>query len=137
MAWAGWATWAAIAMGSAAGGVLRQLMTEAVTRLAGGSFPWGTLAVNVSGSAAMGACAALSMAAIPGEWSPVTRHATMTGLLGGFTTFSTFSVQTMTLLHQGYWLAAGANALASVCLSVLSCGVGYAAVTAACAALRS
>ena len=131
MAGAEWGTWVAIATGSAVGGVLRQLLTEAITRLAGSSFPWGTLAVNVSGSAAMGACAALSMAAMPGTWSPVARHATMTGVLGGFTTFSTFSVQTMTLLHQGQWGAAGANALASVVLSVLFCGVGYAAASAA------
>ena len=131
-----WGTWTAIALGSAAGGLLRQLMTEAITQLAGGSFPWGTLAVNVCGSAAMGACAALSMAAVPSSWSPVARHATMTGVLGGFTTFSTFSMQTMALVHQGQWWAAAANVLASVALSVLFCGVGYASVSAAVATLR-
>ncbi len=136
MVGAGWTVWAAIALGSAAGGVLRHSLTEAATRLLGTSFPWGTLAVNVSGSAVMGACAALSLASMPGAWSAVARHAVMTGVLGGYTTFSTFSVQTMTLLHQGQWWEAAANAVASVVLSVLSCGVGYAAVSVAAAALR-
>jgi len=54
----------------------------------------------------------------------------MTGLLGGFTTFSTFSVQTMTLLQQGHWTAAAANATSSVVLGVMACAAGYSAVAA-------
>jgi CrcB protein len=128
---AGWTTLGVIAAGSAAGGVLRHLATEAITRIAGGGFPWGTLTVNVVGSLAIGVCVALSTGGGPGPWGPAARHATMTGLLGGFTTFSTFSVQTMALIQQGQWLAAGANALASVVVSVLACGLGYWAVSAA------
>ncbi len=123
------AAWVAIAVGSAAGGVLRHAVTEGVSRLAGAGFPWGTLSVNLLGSFVIGVCTAL-FAASPATWTPVVRHATMTGLLGGFTTFSTFSVQTMSLLQQGQWTAAGANALASVVLGVLGCAVGYSAMSA-------
>ena len=119
-----------IAAGSAAGGVLRHVTTEAVIRLAGDGFPWGTLTVNVAGSLAIGACVAVSATAGPGMWSPIARHATMTGPLGGFTTFSTFSAQTMALLQQGQWPRRRQNALASVGLSVLACALGYAVVAA-------
>ncbi len=128
----GWTLWIAIALGSAVGAVLRHVVTEGITRLAGGGFPWGTLAVNVTGSLAIGVCVALSALA-PGGWSPLARHTAMTGLLGGFTTFSAFSVQTLMLLEQGQWLAAAGNAGASVVFGVLACGVGY---TATLAALR-
>lgn len=121
----------AIAVGSAAGGVLRHVTTEAVTRLAGAGFPWGTLIVNVTGSLVMGVCLGLWTLAVPAPWSPVARHAAMTGVLGGFTTFSAFSLQTMGLLQQGHWTAAAANAVASVGLSVLACGAGYSAVSIA------
>jgi fluoride exporter len=125
-----WTIWLAVALGSAAGGVLRHAMTEGLTRLAGASFPVGTLAVNVVGSLAIGVCVAVS-ASVPGGWNPLARHTAMTGLLGGFTTFSTFSAQTLGLLQQGLWLAAAANVTASVVLGVLACSAGYAAATAA------
>lgn len=112
------------------GGVLRHALTEGIARLAGGTFPVGTVAVNVTGALAIGACVALS-ASVPGGWSPLARHTAMTGLLGGFTTFSTFSAQTVGLLQQGHWLAAAANVTASVGLGVLACGAGYAAATGA------
>lgn len=122
------AAWVAIAVGSAAGGLLRHAMTEAVSRLAGAGFPWGTLSVNLLGSLVIGVCTALSASGLA-TWTPVARHATMTGVLGGFTTFSTFSVQTMALLQQGRWVAAGANALASVVLGVVACAAGYSATS--------
>jgi len=128
-----WAAWLAIALGSAAGGVLRHAVTEAVTRTTGGGFPYGTLTVNILGSLAIGGCVALSSSAGPASWTPLVRHAAMTGLLGGFTTFSTFSVQTMALLQQGLWLAALTNALASVVLGVAASAAGY---TAGLALLR-
>lgn len=130
MTGATWTTWYAIGLGSAVGGVLRHAVTEGIERLAGGTFPGGTIAVNVIGSLAIGACVALSASA-PGGWSPLARHTAMTGLLGGFTTFSAFSAQTVALLQQGHWLAAAANVTASVGLGVLACGAGYAAATAA------
>ena len=128
---AGWSTWLVIALGSGLGGVLRQVMTEAVVRWAGVEFPLGTLTVNVVGSLAIGMCVALSTAAGPATWTPIARHATMTGLLGGFTTFSTFSAQTLTLVQQGQWGAAAANALLSVALGVAACSAGYSLVASA------
>jgi fluoride exporter len=131
MSGSGWMTWLVIAAGSAAGGIARQATTEAVTRLAGGGFPWGTLTVNLVGSLAIGILAALAAATSPSAWTPVIRHATVTGFLGGFTTFSTFSVQTFALLQQGSWGAAAANAVMSVVVGVLACGAGYALTAAA------
>ncbi len=119
---------AAIAGGSALGGVARHLLTEAVTQMAGAGFPWGTLLVNVLGSGVIGAAAALSAGSA--SWTPLARHAAMTGVLGGFTTFSTFSVQTMALLQQGQLGAATANVLLSVLLGVVGCWTAFAAVTA-------
>lgn len=124
-----WMIWTAIALGSGIGGVLRHAVAESVIRL-GGGVPVGTLVVNVVGSMAIGGCMAAS-ASLPGGWSPLARHTAMTGLLGGFTTFSTFSGQTLELLQQGHWLAAAANMMASVVLGVLGCSAGYAAATAA------
>ncbi|MEZ5294234.1 MAG: CrcB family protein [Vicinamibacterales bacterium] len=119
-----WKVWVAVWLGSGLGGLFRHALTETVTRLTEGGFPAGTLVVNVAGSAAIGAVAA---AVAGGGWSPVGRHAAMTGLLGGFTTFSTFSVQTMALLQQGRWNAALANMVLSVGLSLAGCWAGYAA----------
>jgi CrcB protein len=124
-----WIIWTAIALGSAIGGVLRHAVAEVVIRL-GGSGPTGTLVVNVIGSMAIGGCMAAS-SSLPGGWSPLARHAAMTGLLGGFTTFSTFSAQSLELLQQGHWQAAAANVLTSVVLGVLGCSAGYAAAAAA------
>ena len=126
----GWLVWAAIAAGSAFGGVSRHLLTELVTRAAGAGFPWGTIVVNIAGSIAIGVVAALVSLGGPGTWTPVTRHATMTGLLGGFTTFSTFSMQTLALLQQGQLAAAAGNVLLSVLLGLAGCWAGYAGVVA-------
>lgn len=122
-----WGTWAAIAAGSAFGGVLRQAVTELATRAVGPGFPWGTFAVNTTGSAVMGFAAAMASAGAPAPWSVSTRHLVMTGVLGGYTTFSSFSIQTLTLAHEGKWGLAAANALASVVMSVAACWAGFAA----------
>ena len=122
--------WLVIALGSAAGGVLRQLVTEAVTRLAGSGFPWGTVLVNTSGSLIMGAVAALATVGATAPWSATTRHAVMTGLLGGFTTFSAFSMQTVSLAMQGEWPVAILNVAVSVAVCLVSCWAGYAGVIA-------
>lgn len=128
----GWAVWAAIAVGSALGGVLRHALTEAVGRAAGsaGAFPWGTVLVNLLGSVAIGVSVAAVSASWPGPWPPATRHAVITGVLGGFTTFSAFSVQTMALLHQGALAAAAVNVVVSVGLGLAGCWTGYSAVAA-------
>jgi len=112
------------------GGVARHLLTEAVVRLAGPGFPLGTILVNVLGSLAIGVLTALAGTAIPGAWPPVWRHAAITGVLGGFTTFSTFSVQTLVLLQQGQVVAAIANVALSVALGLAACWAGFAMVAA-------
>lgn len=127
---AGWTVLGAVAIGSAAGGVARHLLTEAVVRLAGPGFPWGTVVVNVSGSLAIGVLTAVAGMAAPSSWPEVWRHAAVTGVLGGFTTFSTFSVQTLALLQQGQGFAAGANVVLSVGLGVAACWAGFAAAAA-------
>jgi CrcB protein len=122
--------WLAIAAGSALGGVARHLVTEAAARSWGTALPWGTWLVNVSGSAAIGALTAMAAASWPAAWSVTTRHAALTGVLGGFTTFSTFSVQTMALLQQGQWMAALAYAALSLVVGVVSCWMAFAGVQA-------
>ncbi|MEM9736898.1 MAG: fluoride efflux transporter CrcB [Pseudomonadota bacterium] len=90
---------ALVAAGGAAGAVLRFLVGHWALRLLGPGFPWGTFAVNVLGSFAMGLLAVWLMER-PGAWS---RWAPllMTGLLGGFTTFSAFSLDALTLIERG------------------------------------
>lgn len=88
-----------VAAGGAIGSVLRYLVALLGLALFGGGFPWGTLAVNVVGSAAIGVLAALG---VSGEM----RLLLVTGLLGGFTTFSAFSLETGMLWDRSPGLAA-------------------------------
>lgn len=125
-----WAVLVSVAIGSAAGGVARHLITEAMLRVAGQGFPWGTLFVNMSGSLAIGALAALAGSATSATWPPLWRDAMITGVLGGYTTFSTFSVQTLALLQQGQVVSAGANVAVSVALGLAACWAGFALVSA-------
>lgn len=125
-----WAVLVSVAIGSAAGGVARHLISEAVLRLAGQGFPWGTIFVNVSGSLAIGGLAALAGTSTSAAWPPLWRDAMMTGVLGGYTTFSTFSVQTLALLQQGQVNAAIANVAVSVALALAACWAGFALVSA-------
>ena len=122
--------WVAIAAGSAVGGVLRHLVTETVLRATGPGYPWGTLAVNASGSLAIGMVAALASLGVPSAWPPAARHAAMTGVLGGFTTFSAFSLQTTTLWLEGAAAAAVMNVVLSIGLCIAGCWVGYATTMA-------
>lgn len=103
-------------------------MTEAVVKVAGVGFPWGTIVVNVSGSLAIGVLSALADSLA--DWPPLWRHVAITGVLGGYTTFSAFSVQTVSLLQQGHTAAALLNVGVSVALGVVACWVGFAATIA-------
>ena len=105
-----------IALGSAIGGVLRFWLAGLIAAWAGLAFI-GTLAVNVSGSFLIGFIAALGPI-------PFTRQLFMIGLLGGYTTFSSFSLQTLELAREGRWLHAGANVLGSVALSLFGVWLG-------------
>jgi CrcB protein len=122
--------WMAVAAGSAVGGLLRHLLTEFATRTVGGGFPLGTLAVNVLGSAAIGMSAAAIAHGWPSPWSPGVRHALVTGALGGFTTLSAFSMQTLALLQQGQVLPAAINVAASVGLGIAACWAGFSGLLA-------
>ncbi len=116
-----------VAIGGALGSVARYACAVLGLRLFGATFPWSTLLVNVSGSFAIGLLAALIPA---GDRSIVTgdlRAFLMIGVLGGFTTFSSFSLETLNLARAGQWAAAGANVVASVVLCLLAVWLGYAA----------
>ncbi len=125
-----WSVWLAIALGSAFGGVMRQWLTEAVTLVAGAGFPWGTWLVNVLGSGAIGAVAAAAANGWPAAWSAPGRHAIMTGVLGGFTTFSTFSIQVVGLCQQGRWAEAAVYGATSLLVSVAACWAAFSGMQA-------
>jgi len=114
-----------VALGSALGGVARYWCSGIVAQQVGETFPWGTLIVNVVGSFLIGLIATVSGTdgrfIIPAE----ARQFMMVGILGGFTTFSSFSLQTLTLARDGEWLLAGANIVGSVVLCLIMVWVGH------------
>lgn len=114
--------WAAVAAGGALGSVARYGTMICVGRLLGAGFPYGTLTVNVIGGLVIGALAELMALA----WSPsATMRAFLTiGILGGYTTFSTFSLDTWLLLEKGLYGPAILYIVASVILSVAALVVG-------------
>jgi CrcB protein len=116
-----------IAIGGALGSVGRYWLSGLADTRVGETFPWGTLLVNVSGSFAIGVIAAV--AAPEGRLNPQSRaFATqffMIGVCGGYTTFSSFSLQTLNLLRDGEWLYAGGNALLSVFLCMVAVWLGW------------
>ncbi len=107
----------AVALGGALGAVGRYLAVSQISHWMGGSFPYGTLAVNVVGSFIMAAL----VEAFASVWSPsqMVRAFLTVGCLGAFTTFSTFSMETVLLVERGETGQAVIYALASVILSVL------------------
>ena len=114
-----------IAVGSALGGVARYWMSGLIAERVGETFPWGTLAVNVLGCAIIGVLAGLhDSARMP--LSAGARGFLMIGVLGGFTTFSSFSLQTLQRIQEGDWFRAGANVVLSVVLCLAAVAGGYA-----------
>jgi CrcB protein len=119
-----------IALGGAIGSAGRFGLAEALTRQMGAAFPWGTLVVNVAGSFVIGFFATITTGV--GRW-PVGgegRHFFMTGVLGGFTTFSSFSLQTLGLMREGEWARAGGNVAGSVGLCLAAVWLGHLAAAA-------
>jgi CrcB protein len=96
----------------------------------GETFPWGTILVNVVGSFVIGAFAALT--GPDGRWlvAPEARIFVMVGVCGGYTTFSSFSIQTLALARDGEWLQAGTNVVLSMVLCLLAVWAGHMAATA-------
>jgi CrcB protein len=119
-----------VALGSAVGGMARYGVSGLAARSFGSLFPWGTLIVNVAGSALIGLLAAAASPDARWVLSPDARALLMIGFCGGFTTFSTFSLETLNLLRNGEWLWAGANIVFSVVLCLVLVWLGYAAGTA-------
>lgn len=117
-------TYLSIAIGGALGSVARFWLAAACAERIAGSFPWGTLIVNVTGSFAIGLIAALTGA--EGRWliSPRFREFLMIGVCGGYTTFSAFSLQTLELLDRGEAWKAGINVAASVLICLAAVWLG-------------
>ncbi|MDR3460415.1 MAG: fluoride efflux transporter CrcB [Verrucomicrobiae bacterium] len=116
-----------VALGGALGSVSRYWLSGLVASRFGETFPWGTLTINVTGSFIIGIFATL---AIPeGRLDPQSRAFTtqflMIGVCGGYTTFSSFSLQTLNLLRDREWLYAGGNILLSVVLCMIAVWLGF------------
>jgi fluoride exporter len=114
-----------IAVGSALGGVARYWCSGVAARLFGETFPWGTLLVNVTGSFIIGLFATLTSPDGRIFAGTNTRQFIMMGLLGGFTTFSSFSLQTLALAQNNQLLQAGGNIVASVVLCLAAVWLGH------------
>ena len=115
-----------VALGGALGTTARYWLSGVVARSIGETFPWGTLVINVSGSFVIGFFAALT--GPDGRWfvGSNARQFVMIGICGGYTTFSSFSLQTLSLANDGEWLRAGANIGLSVALCLIAVSVGVA-----------
>jgi len=113
----------AVAIGGAAGAVMRWLMASSIQRLAGTAFPWGTLAVNALGSFLLGFLFIWLIER--SSASELARLAITVGFLGAFTTFSTYSLESVRLLQEGAFPLAMANIFGQVliCLPLTWLGV--------------
>jgi CrcB protein len=116
-----------VALGSALGGMARYGLTLAGAALLGPAFPWGTILINLLGSFVISFFGTLTMAAGPLPAAPGLRVFVMVGLCGGFTTFSSFSLQTLELARGGALLSAAANIALSVLLCLAAVALGHAA----------
>jgi fluoride exporter len=114
-----------IAIGSALGGVGRYWLSGVIARLMGETFPWGTLIVNVSGSLVIGFFATLTGPDGRVFVGSTARQFAMIGLCGGYTTFSSFSIQTLALMQDGEWLRAAGNIAGSVAFCLLAVWLGH------------
>lgn len=114
-----------IGLGSAIGGMGRYWCSGFVARRFGEVFPWGTITVNVVGSLAIGFLATLL--SVDGRLlvAPDMRVFLMMGVCGGYTTFSSFSLQTLNLIRDGEWYWAAANIVLSVVLCMIAVWLGH------------
>jgi fluoride exporter len=117
-------TFWAVALGAGVGGVSRYLLASVIQQRAGTSFPWGTFVVNVSGSLLLGFLIRYALATP--SLSVEMRALLTTGFCGGYTTFSTYSYETATLLEDGQYSRAGLYAVASVLLALAGTVAGFA-----------
>ena len=113
-----------VGIGGALGSMARYGLSLFVARLFGETFPWGTLFVNVSGSFVIGLVFTLTTTGGRLLVSPDWRIFFTVGICGGYTTFSSFSLQTLLLLRDGEWLAASLNAFGSLALCMAAVWLG-------------
>jgi fluoride exporter len=116
-----------IAIGSALGGMARYWCSGVAAARFGETFPWGTIAVNVIGSFVIGLFATISGPDRRLLVPSLARQFVMLGFCGGYTTFSSFSLQTLNLVRDGEWLQAAGNIVASVVLCLIAVTVGHVA----------
>lgn len=117
-------------LGAGMGGAMRHGVNLAAARALGPAFPWGTLGVNVVGSFAMGLLAGYLAHRATADWTHSARLFLGTGVLGGFTTFSAFSLDVMVLWERGQAGLAAGYVLGSVLLSIAAIVAGLALVRA-------
>jgi fluoride exporter len=117
--------WFAVAVGGAIGSVGRFWLAGVMTALTGPRFPWGTLLINVLGSGLIGLVGGFTLTAGRVGMHPDVRIFLMTGVCGGFTTFSAFSLQTLELMQSGDVVPALGYAVGSVVLCVLATYAGW------------
>ena len=117
-------TYFLLGLGGALGTIMRYWLNGVVSTYFT-TFPMGTLVINVTGSFLITFFSTLTDP--DGRWlvSPTARMFFMTGICGGYTTFSAFSLQTLNLAREGEWLYAGLNVLSSVALCLLAAWLGY------------
>jgi fluoride exporter len=113
----------AVAIGAALGGVSRYYVASALQQRLGATFPWGTLAVNVSGSLLLGVLIRYAFATP--SMSVELRALLTTGFCGGYTTFSTYSYETAALLEDGQYSRAALYATASVVVALAATFAGF------------
>jgi CrcB protein len=113
-----------VILGSALGGVLRYALTK-LTLDVSSTFPWGTILINVVGSFVIGFFGTFTFPGSRFEVSANMRLFVMVGLCGGFTTFSSFSLQTFELMRTGAWIRAFANVFLSVMLCLGAVALGH------------
>jgi fluoride exporter len=111
-----------VALGGAVGASMRHVLSGAALRWAGPAWPWGTLIVNVSGSLLIGVLA--GWLAFRGEGGTHWRLLLGTGVLGGFTTFSAYSLETALMIERREYVAAAAYSLGSVAVGLAAVFVG-------------
>jgi CrcB protein len=118
-------TYLLVAVGGALGSLGRFWLGDIIGARFGATFPWGTIVVNISGSFLIGFF--YSVTGTNGRWlaPPSIRAFLMTGICGGYTTFSSFSLQTLNLIQDGQWLYAGGNVIFSVILCMVGVWLGY------------
>ncbi|MGH7781134.1 MAG: fluoride efflux transporter CrcB [Candidatus Binataceae bacterium] len=119
-----------IGIGGAIGSIGRYWASGVVGNLSGGVFPFGTMFVNVTGAIVIGFFAAFTGPDGRMFVGTSARQFVMTGICGGYTTFSTFSLETMNLAREGEWLYAGLNAILSVAFCLIAVWLGSVAAEA-------